>query len=394
MSQSSVLRQLPIAIALVLSTNARAEFDVSASVSSSLSNAEDALVLSTAPQVVLEYTGNGLAFDSSWNTSFSNQNESLWTGVWSTDNQVRWALPSRQLSGAFSYQHQESDADGDDRSTIDTVNGSAVFVIPQTVTLSHALTTNASYITNVDGETQNQVEDTTATVGYSLNWLSSAMQSWQFGTSYTVFESGAQIVANQIGWQLQGSKVQLGLGGSSNITLVDDIRTSVLAGDATLQFQMPLNAEMTVSLGRSQTDALSFFDFTFIESSVVQQNQVVVDEFDVALSSLEVFSLAELSTRILIGESRALFEIEEFDVNQSLAVSYSEWEAMIEVQPSEQSTFSLAYSTRSEESVSSNEASASYALALNADWTLNAQATKTLSEESDINWVISMNYAF
>lgn len=387
-------RMAALIAAILLFETAFAEFEMSATLSGSLSNGDDSSIVATGqPAVTINYLGNGLALSSSWNTSFSNQSDEIWTGSWQADNQLQWAIPSRRLSGSLSYLHQTSDLNTDlEPSYIDTVNSVLTFSVPQTATLSHSFVGSATYQSNEDGQTNTTVDDITGTAGYSLGWASSPMQQWQTGISYTEFQSGAQIVASQLGWQLTGSKVSLAFSGSSNITLVNDVRTSVLVGSGSIQFPVLTDAMANVIASRSQTDALSFFDFTFIETPVIQQNQVVVDELQIELTDISIFSLVDLSASYLLGESRALFEIEEFSVQDSLQFDYSQLNTSLLLQPGEQSTLSFAYVLRKENDASREEISSNYGVNLNSDWVFSASISKALEDDSTINWSLSMGY--
>lgn len=380
-----------LTVAIFIAGSALAEFDADASVSMSLAGSDDDVQLTVNPVFSASYQAKNANGRTVWTTGFLPLGESWWNGQWTADNQLQWATDSQQLSGSFGYVHSEADVQ-DSPLKNDVVQVGLNINLPWAPTFRNIVAVGANWQQVNNTESDQVIDDTIVTGSYSLSWQATKHQAFQMSISQQNYESGADITGLQTQWQISGAQASLNTAVTFNNTQQENTDTQFLGGQLVVNHQSDF-ARASVGVERAQTDALTQFEISFIDETILQQSQILLTELSAEVTDIKLFRTMLISLNYRAGNTESLQRISIIDFEDTFESVFLEAGMNLLVPFANQSTLAAAveYSQQNNDAVTSG--SVSYGKSFNRQLSFGANYSQNLSAESNYRWMLSLNYA-
>lgn len=380
---------------LIFGSSTFAEVDRFGSIQTELSGGTDQeTVLSVTPSLGIEYSRKNTTGSHSLSTEFNSAENDYRPDTWQSSNRWNWQNNSGRLNSALIYDHTETDLDAN-RKKSDLAAINLGYSIPQTSTLSHQITLSNQYLTlDFEGDESLRSDEWNTTAGYTLNRQSSKNSRWSAGVSRRFSDAGSQVTTGNLGWGYADPRLSLSANGYANESTFDDNVNTNLGWDASVQFKRETYA-VTVKAEQTQSDAISFLQFTDLDITLDQQTLVLVNQVSASVDGLQLSKTATLSLSYLIGTSESVFSIEELGVDDVLSVDFQQMDAAIDWQLSDKNGFTGTVKDRQENDRHSRTGTLRYARPLSSSLNFGASIEKDLLADNDsFSWALSLNYGF
>lgn len=376
----------------VLPVSARAELLVDGSVTGTATASASDISGSIRPILSLAYNTPRLSLNTDWATRLLSGLDWLNDSQWQTDNRLRWRAPGERFSASLQYQHDESEADSNrNRQIRDVWRIDSSIAIPQSRTLQHRWQL-AAIDQSLDNQLlEEQVSDQILNGSYQAIWLASAAQRWQFGGSYRWLASGSNVSDVSVDWQLATNRSVINLGTSANLTVQDNNRNTLVAGEMGYRFEASVFT-LLFGASRRQTDALNLFDVLFLNSPVTVQTQVTVDEITVDLTQIQLSNNTRLDGSYLVGKTGSVTEVSALGGQDNYSVEYQQAGLSVTAFLTDSSQINLSWQTRRENDISEQRLDLTGQWQINTHWQTTLNLRHSSAESANLAGSFSVTY--
>jgi hypothetical protein len=386
MNQSSI-KVAAILAAIFVSTSIFAQSDWNATLTGSAEGGGDQTEVGVTPSVGLTYQQKQWLLNSQWQADFHSESSDIWNPNWNVNNSFNWHSSSNFISTELNQKHSDLRQES---KIYDTISGDLSLSIPWTDTIAHQVNVAGTYQSKKGTST---IEDESVTFRYGLNWASSERSHWQVSASHSRFDSGSDNSDLSLTWTRIFSRIQMNNSISTGTVNEGRDSTDYLGFQSTATIAGK-RFNTTLMASRSQTDALSFFDNSFIDVDIKQQMQLEVDQISVQISELELFRKFFVDGEYLLGESRVLTHIDLVDLRASDKTKFEQYDINVAYPYGEKNKLTFSYHKRMEDGSSESNALLTHSSYPTSATELLLELKKTIEPENQLTWLARFTYRF
>ncbi|MFC3701619.1 hypothetical protein ACFOND_08225 [Reinekea marina] len=391
-AMGAYVKLLPITLLLTMAAPiAFSQAEWGASIAGQV-NSGDPITSRITPTVTFNYVHSKVALQSSASTALESANDFI-PDSWQSNNQLLWRTESNRLSGMLGYAHSEAESAESSTVTItDNASGQVSLNIPQSPTLRHQFSVSSLYREinqSIESSGSSQVSDRSETYSYSLILAASPRVSWQGGAQWRASTSGQRVASVNASRTFQTPNYSINIAGAFNQTEIEDTTAESFTGSAAYLYSHS-KFTFNTAVSRSITDTIDVFTIAGLDRTFEQVQYVQADQIQFGLTNIKPTDSITLAMNYSIGQTNSLIEIESF--SQDTDVSFEQWSAQSTFSFANNAQVTLQVSDSKQEESHSQSLTASIQKVLGSHWTTSASLREDLLNDTDLSWVLSLNY--